>query len=221
MHFEILLNLVSLYGSINISMKRFFLSAFAVAAVGFGLVGCNNGDYDANPDVDNSDKINPFNPKGGIHTGFDWAGVGPMSCEVNGNVWKANQGGFDTITWTDFNGNPIGKFVEIYGLRDDQSPQTQISLSLEHSKVQAGSELDLNWNAGHSYGDIIANLDSLLAGAKDPENYVYSAGFSSVGRAKILEYEDGQHIKGYFYFIGRNPQGYYINVQKGYFDLYK
>lgn len=52
-------------------MKKFFLFALLVASAGFGLESCSNGDYDANPNTNNSNVGNPLNPggSGGLSTG--------------------------------------------------------------------------------------------------------------------------------------------------------
>ena len=43
-------------------MKRFLYSLLFVAASGFTLASCNNGDYDANPDASYADIDNPMMP---------------------------------------------------------------------------------------------------------------------------------------------------------------
>ncbi|RYZ50770.1 MAG: hypothetical protein EOP49_13295, partial [Sphingobacteriales bacterium] len=71
-------------------MKKFLRLTLLAAGLAFGMTSCNNGDYDTDPDIDNSQEINPLNPKGGMNTSFDWSGTEPMSMEVNGEAWKAD-----------------------------------------------------------------------------------------------------------------------------------
>jgi len=41
-------------------MKKYILSALIIAGAGFGLLSCNNGDYDANPNTNNNGVYNPL-----------------------------------------------------------------------------------------------------------------------------------------------------------------
>jgi hypothetical protein len=66
-------------------MKKFFLSALVVCGSVLGFVACNNGDYDANPNANNSNIPNPFlNGGGGSVT--DGHTLGYVSAKVNGNL---------------------------------------------------------------------------------------------------------------------------------------
>ena len=49
-------------------MKKHILSGFALILFGTALVSCDNGPYDANPKVDNSNILNPLNPNSGVET---------------------------------------------------------------------------------------------------------------------------------------------------------
>ena len=44
------------------SMKKYFLYTLIAGLSAFGFTSCNNGDYDANPEIDNSNIANPINP---------------------------------------------------------------------------------------------------------------------------------------------------------------
>lgn len=43
-------------------MKKIFLATLLALGCSTVFMACNNGDYDANPDTNNSDIINPLNP---------------------------------------------------------------------------------------------------------------------------------------------------------------
>jgi hypothetical protein len=184
-------------------MKKYILSALIIAGAGFGLLSCNNGDYDADPNADYSNGINPLNPKGGINTNFDWTGSDPMSAEINGNAWKAD-GAFYLVDMFDT--------TEAYIVGANFSGDTSgITLRMERN-VEPNKLYYVNM--GNT-----KNTASYTNAMSDP-NDLYASTLANLGAVKILE-NDATHIKGLFYFLAKSETGIYLNVQKGYFNIDK
>lgn len=187
-------------------MKKNFLFALLVAGAGLAMVSCN-GTYDANPDVDNSNIINPLNPPKpyegpGANDAFDWTGTDPMSAKVDDVNWQATScifmdagGGFNVMgsVTTDSNNNPI-------------------SISFPKT-VTAGGVYEF----GPNFPNYSASYTSKVS---NDANNVYASNFVG-GKMKILEI-DASHIKGLFYFTGMNPfSGLKKNITYGYFNAQK
>jgi len=186
-------------------MKKLFFSAFLAACAGFGVAGCSNGDYDANPDTNNSGGVNPLNPTGGMNTDFNWGGTDPMSLELNGKAWKADDA--SSLIWTD------NKHIFIGGMNYTSGADT--------------SNCTLYLNLSTKPGDIVyvfsGNTDNSASFSTkiSDENQEYASTSAPFGAVKILE-NDATHMKGLFYFLARAPRtGQYINIQKGYFNVNK
>jgi|GEM_PF-2236915 len=188
-------------------MKRLSRLTLLAAFATFGFAACNNGDYDANPDTNYSGEINPLNPKGGMNTAFDWTGNDPMSMEVNGEAWKADGGSITTAWENDIEYWKIGG-IRLTGLGSN------LTLTLK-KPIAAGNEIDIS--AGSlSSGLYLRRIDPDM----NPVYDVFNSQLASAGRVKILEYDDA-HIKGLFYFLGRSNGTFYVNIQKGYFNINK
>lgn len=187
-------------------MKKFFLYTFLLAGLGFGVTGCNNGDYDADPDTNYASGVNPLNPVGGMNTSFNWSGTDPMSAEINGNAWTADdvdmfENPFDDSQWV------------IGGLNHSSGSDTTMFALYVQKDVEAGK----------SYFIFVGNTEntaSYIAKLNEPSAYFEST-MTNLGEIKILE-NTSTHIKGLFYFLGRSPiSKQYINIQKGYFKVPK
>jgi hypothetical protein len=214
--FDNLLKLVSL------TDNQFFMNKLSVIitvlfVAMFSFSACNNGKYDANPSSDLSNYVNPTNPKGGINTTFNWSGTAPMSCEISGNYWQAENADFNQVT---INNN---SFIEVVGSKNSVLPHAEIHLFLKAGDVHTGSEISLDWtNELNGYaGQYYADADSVYHGVNDRVPYIFNSGIGGThGSAKIDTF-DGQHLKGRFYMIPRNNKGFFLNFQKGYFDITK
>lgn len=195
-------------------MKKLLLTASVIISATTLFSSCDNGKYDAQPNTDLSNYVNPSNPKGGVFTGFDWGGTAPMSCEITGNYWQANDATFQTTTINSVD------YIEVIGTKFG-IPKTAFHLYFKASEMADNKEFSLNW-VGDTYGgNYYADVDSVYFAVVDRPKYTFSSeGHAKEGRAKIISY-DGLHIKGLFYMIPRNPNGYFINVQKGFFDITK
>ena len=64
-------------------MKNKLFSLFVAAAVCLGMMACDNGAYDANPDTNFSQVKNPLNVSNS---------VGAMSARINNVFWSTNTG---------------------------------------------------------------------------------------------------------------------------------
>ncbi len=211
--------LVSLANNIFF-MKKLLLSTSFVLTVGILASSCNNGKYDANPSTDLSMFVNPSNPKGGNNTSFNWGGNAPMSCELSGGYWQANDAIFQTVTLTSQSGQATD-FIEIIGTKNGVA-KTGVHLYLRAQDVVAGNEARLSWyDEGQVYGgNYYLDVDSVYNAVINRPKYSFVSGYAGEGRARILDY-DGQHIKGLFYMMPRNSLGFFVNIQKGYFDITK
>lgn len=184
-------------------MKKIFLFAFLFASAGLGFTSCNNGDYAANPNG-NVGGINPFNPPGGIDRTFNWSGTDPMSAEINGVAWHADQGMiFD-----------IGVDPDFWYISGQNNNGDTSNITFRMKKDMREGQIYYI-----DYGNI-DNSASYSGHVSDPNND-YNSTASSPGQVKILEV-DATHIKGLFFFIGKSPfTGQFIYVGKGYFNINK
>lgn len=182
-------------------MKKLFLFAVLFSSVSLGFVSCNNGDYNANPN--GSTGINPLNPPGGIDQNFDWSGTDPMSAQVNGVGWTADNASIYTSP-TD----QSSYFV--YG-QSNAGDTSIITFQLKKNLVVAGQTYFIDFgNTDHT-----ASYDAKISdGTK-----IYSSNLTTPGQIKILE-SDATHIKALFFFLSKSPiTGLYTNISKGYFNL--
>jgi len=200
-------------------MKKLLLSACLFASIGTFFTSCDNGQYDANPNEDYSGYVNPNNPKGGVFTDFSWTGESPMTCYINGDYWKADAFTLDTATIFN-NGVKVVKYVSVSGTKTS-NPKNRINLYMDFDKVKVGEEIPLNWDQGYNGVNYYRNLDSANLAVINKQNYSFVSGYSGIGRAKILEFTVNKHIKAQFYVIVKNPQSFYISLQKGYIDITK
>src|SRR5690606_12255911 len=165
-------------------------------------------DYDANPDMDNSGAVNPYNPGGGGNGGggssFNWTGTDPMSAKINGTEWKANEGiymnamGFETIVGQSGNeGDPFA---------------STITIMFQNANLEVDKIYDFNTTSTTASSSYSANLG-------DP-NTVFTGNLGG-GKVKILEIDD-THIKGLFYFKGVNTfTQESVEITEGYFNIVK
>jgi hypothetical protein len=184
----------------------------------FAFSACNNGKYDANPSSDLSNYVNPNNPKGGTNTTFNWSGTAPFSCEMSSNTWIAESA---TFNQTSINGT---NFVEVVGGKTSKNPKTEIHLFLKESDIHNGAEFSLDWVGelnGYA-GAYFADVDSVYHAVNDRDQYVFQSGVGGThGSAKIDTFDGAHYLKGRFYMIPRNNHGFFINFQKGYFEITK
>lgn len=189
-------------------MKKIILSTVLIAGASIAMISCN-GNYDANPDVDNSNITNPLNPPKpyegpGANTNFDWSGTDPMSASVGGQNWVA-----DIAVFTEQSAG--GTSFYIFGTKQDDTITSTISINLP-TDISAGNIYDMNpdnSNYSASYSGNIANASETYA-----SNFVG-------GRVKILEI-DATHIKGLFYFTGKSAiSGQSKDITYGYFNAPK
>ncbi|HRO43640.1 MAG TPA: DUF6252 family protein [Flavipsychrobacter sp.] len=182
-------------------MKKLLYSVLFIASAGLGLAGCSNGDYSANT---NAGGLNPLNPVGGIDNTFGWGGTDPMSLELNGEGWKA-----DNVVMVEAPGNDKAWLISGMKFSGDTSVCTIL--------------LQKNLKEGNSYFVFYGNTDntaSFATNMRDP-NQIYASTLTSLGEIRILE-NKSTHIKGLFYFLAKNPNtSQYVNIQRGYFKVDK
>ncbi len=181
-------------------MKKLVLSTLLLATAGLGFVSCNNGDYNATP----ASGINPLNPTGGLNYNFDWGGDDPMSAEINGNSWKAD----DARMFE----NPFDNRQYVVAGYKYGGDTAQMAITLLKN-VEAGKVY-------YVFHDNTENTAYYASNISDDNQYYYS-GNTSVGEVHIQE-ADATHIKGLFMFLAKSDgTGQYVNVQKGYFNVLK
>jgi hypothetical protein len=185
-------------------MKRRLFSVLFVAIAAVGFTACNNGVYDVDPKTDNSNIFNPLNPPGGLNTSFNWGGTDPMSAEINGVAWKADE-------------------IAIFEMPTDNSHWFVTGRNNSGDTAACTLYFRKDVEAGKNYFLHIGNTDqnaSFTTKMSDP-NSVYASTLTQQGQIKILEI-DNTHIKGLFFFMGKSPiTGLWINIGKGYFNVNK
>jgi len=183
-------------------MKKLLFSVFLFASAGLGLTACNNGDYSTGT---GNGGINPLNPVGGIDNTFGWSGTDPMSLEVDGNAWKADDATMIEMPFND-------KSWLISGMKYSGGDTSVCTIMLQK-----------NLKEGNSYFVFYGNTDNTASFTKkisDPNQY-YASTLASLGEVKILE-NTSTHIKGLFYFLAKSQgNSEYVNIQKGYFKIDK
>jgi hypothetical protein len=180
-------------------MKKVLFSLLLAAGAGLGITGCSNGDYSVG-----NNGVNPLNPPGGIDNTFGWSGTDPMSMEVNGSAWKADQvfimdaPGMNNKAWMISGVNYAG--------------DTTVCNLVVQKGLQAGKTVFV------FYGNT-DNVASYQSKMSDWEN-VYASTSANLGEIKITE-NSATKIKALFYFLARNDNGDYVNIQKGYVTVDK
>ena len=172
-------------------MKKLVLSAALLITSSLAMISCNNGDYDANPDTNNSGTPPPVIGGGG--GSFDWSGTDPMSAKVDGNSFQATSG---SGTYFPFNGSAS---------ISAEANSRRIAIAIPENTA-AGTVVNVN---GMSSISITDNLTD-----------VYSSSFGGNGSVKILE-NDATHIKGLFSGQCKNMSGAVKNISEGYFNITK
>jgi hypothetical protein len=197
---------------IFLDMKKLLLVAFS-ATLSLGFFACNNGAYDANPNTNNSSTTNPLNQNnggnngggnnGGGNSSFNWSGTDPMSALVDGVLWKAG-----SVKYTDQMG-----IIFISGFKNPSDPNTaSMNFSFQNTTIEAGKIYEFN-TANPNYAAIYS--ESLM-----DLNQQYAANLVG-GKIKILEC-DATHVKGLFYFTGKNVNtNKTVTVTEGYFNVTK
>lgn len=190
-------------------MKKLLYASLFVASAGFAA--CNNGDYDANPNVNNSNTANPINTGGntggGNNGGFNWSGTDPMSAKIDGSAWQAatshaaevgilNELTIDGET-SDYNATSTG---------------SAFALSVPIHPVPGTVYTCNSTNTSFSYTDATQNSGGGSAG-------VYNTGFGGSGAIKITD--TATNIKGYFYGTVKNASGTAKTITEGYFNVPK
>lgn len=180
---------------------RFMKKLLLAASVLFGtlaVTSCNNGDYDANPNTNNSNVLNPINPDN-ANSRFDWSGTDPMSAKIDGTQWKASSAQFLAL----------GGYMQVMGTF--------------HPSGTAGDDQIITLSVTSSAPGIYT-LNATTPGSWTPKasntaNGTYSTALGS-GGLKIFE-DDASHIKGVFYFTAKTTAGNSVTVTEGYFNINK
>lgn len=177
-------------------MKKVFYSLLCAGSL-LGFAACSNGDYNANPDSVENGAVNPITPL--TSDEYNWGGTDPMSAEINGAGWVADNASFTL----DGSGSNV-----LVGTKDGSAKVMRLSLK----DVWSGNLYDMGWKNTDRYG--------LLT---DTVNNVFTPYYSYLGNSggiKII-YNDTDAIKGMFYFKGVTLDGQVVTVNKGYFNIIK
>jgi hypothetical protein len=174
-------------------MKRIFY-ALAVAGISV-LAACSNGDYKASPDNNANGSVNPVTPL--TSTQYSWSGEDPLSANINGAYWKADEAYFmmDSTFSNILVGRKGNQLIYFY-LRD----------------VWKDNLYDIGYKVPYRY---IAWTDSV--------DGTYSAFYSNLGNSAGLKMlrNDSAGIQGLFYAKAVDAKGRVVNVSNGYFNLKK
>lgn len=182
-------------------MKKVFFSLLFAVGASLAFTACNNGDYSVGTGTVG---VNPLNPPGGIDNSFNWGGSDPMSLELNGEAWKADEifiqdAPLDNRAWI------------ISGLR--LSGDTSICNIYLQKNVSAGSSVFV------FFGNT-DNVASFQRSFRDPVDAVYASAKARLGEVRVLENSESR-IRALFFFLAKNTAGDMVNVQKGYLNVEK
>ncbi|MCF8450310.1 MAG: hypothetical protein K9G49_10620 [Taibaiella sp.] len=181
-------------------MKKIFHTVLCCLVI-LGLNACSNGDYNADPASNANGAVNPITPL--TPTQFTWTGDEPMSADINGNRWKA-----DNATWAlDTNGANI-----VLGTKDNSPIRLSFYLSDVWGDVNGGNTYSMEWKDYDRFG-LYTDSMSIIEGGF----YSY---LSNSGGIKILR-NDSVVFQGLFYFKGVSPTGKVVNISNGYFKIDK
>lgn len=178
-------------------MKKLVLSAALLIGASMALLSCNNGDYDANPNTNNSGTGVPSNHfpgsgNGGGGGAFDWSGTDPVSAKIDGNAFQAT-----TAFASSLNGTLA---VQAAG-----ASVNNLSLAIPENTA-AGATISLGTTTYIAY---VEGMD------------MYSSVTGGSGSIKVLE-NDATHIKGLFYGTVKSLNGGKTKtVTEGYFNVKK
>lgn len=119
-----------------------------IAGLSTFMVSCNNGDYNANPDV-NKDYLNPLNPASGVTVPF-----GTVQAEINGSMRVFNQ----ASGWTD----SVAATAIFQGIKYDNT----------HTAEFLGGRLDPYAGAIGSYNVSDTTSNDIFYGLMDTNDHV-------------------------------------------------
>lgn len=188
-------------------MKKILYASALVAISMFGMASCMNGDYDANP-ADRATGENPLNQggnngsggsNGGNNSNFNWNGSDPMSAKVNGSGWQAADAMY-VPAMTGF-------------------PATIVGTGGDNSAIVVSIPNNPTINTTYSFGNNLLGSYSTDMNSQNPDDR-YVSGLGGNGQVMITENDDS-HIKGKFYFTGKNSVGGSRTVNEGYFNVTK
>jgi len=174
-------------------MKKVLYTMLMFAGIA-SFSACSNGDYVANPSDNTNNGINPLNPL--TDAEFTWSGETPLSADINGSHWKADEArwGLDT-TGANIIVATKGNRMMYFRLID----------------VWSGNVYDMQYNSKRfSY-----YVDSI---GYAPGYYQSQLGNS--GEIKIVQ-NDSNYIVGQFYYKGVNVNGKAASITNGYFKISK
>lgn len=186
-------------------MKRILYASFFAACAALSLSSCMNGDYDADPNTA-STTTNPLNENknnnngGNNNNSFNWSGSEPMSCKIDGAGWQAQRGEFDP----ELQGFP----AQVTGYGSDKSA---IVLTLP---------VNPTINTTYSFGSNLSAVYLIDITAPAGGTNEFTAALGGNGQIMITE-NDATHIKGKFFFSGKNTAGASRTINEGYFDVKK
>lgn len=175
-------------------MRNFFYSALLFAGI-CGFSACSNGDYIANPSNGANGAVNPITPLTSAE--YTWGGDEPLSADINGSHWKADDISFGLDT--------SGANVII-------ATKGHSFMSFRLSDVWGGNVYDMGYQDNKRsvyYSDSGSNAMG-----------VYRSNLGNSGGLKITR-NDSSAIVGQFYFKGVNAYGQEISIRNGYFKIVK
>lgn len=172
-------------------MKKLVLSAALLITSSLAMISCNNGNYDANPDTNNSGTPPPVLSGGGGGGSFNWTGTDPMSAKIAGTGFQGSSGSYMA-----FNGSA--------SISASQGGTTITILIPENTA--AGATVNAGGSSSISVQENITDI--------------YASSFGGNGSIKILE-NDATHIKGLFYGQCKNMSGAAKSITDGYFNIKK
>lgn len=179
-------------------MKKILYSVL-LAAISCVAVSCSNGDYQANPDSNANNAVNPITPL--TASEFTWGSDddAPFSADINGVHWKA-----DNAYW-----GIDSSFANLIFASKDNSAKI---FNLYLKDVWKDNLYDMEWanyNRFATFGDSV-----------NGDFPIYRSQLSNSGGVLILQ-NDSLKFKGKFYFKGVTTDGKIVNITNGYFDLKK
>lgn len=178
-------------------MKKIFLSTLFIAGAAIAMTSCNNGNYDADPNTNNSNVINPLNPNN--------LSLGTIKAKLNGNEMTFSNGaGTTTSVSFGIGGNTSGsttnfetlaiQIVNYNGAQTYEVSGTSTDLVLSYAKIENSAPTSAYGSTisptGHVKVVVSEDADSKVKGTF--EGIVYYAGPGSVNLSDSIVITDGQ-----------------------------
>ncbi|GAA4467366.1 hypothetical protein GCM10023093_23140 [Nemorincola caseinilytica] len=160
------------------------------------MASCSNGDYQTDPKSPANGAVNPVTPLDGSE--FNWSGSEPLSMDINGSKWVAD----DVYFYLDTSGSNVLIASKV---------NSSVRLMLYLRDVWAGNVYSMEWQ---NYGRRAEFSDSTYIGE------IFTSDRSNSGGLRISR-NDTAVIEGKFYFKGISQNSKVVNIRNGYFKINK